>query len=131
MLAANVSILPVVNQMQVSPFMYRPQLIESFTKRGIQVASHKSIHRGEFLDNDVIQSLASKYSKSPAQIMIKWGLQKNFIVISKTSSLDRMKQNRDIFDFSLSSEDVGKLDNLTDEEEVSIRFKHEMKSRED
>ena len=117
--------------MQISPFMYRPQLIESFTKRGIQIASHKSLHRGDFLDNDVIEALASKYSKSPAQIMIKWGLQKNFTVITKTSSLDRMKQNRDIFDFSLSLEDVGKLDNLTNEEEILIRFKHEMKSRED
>ncbi len=118
-----------MNQIQVSPVMYRPKMIEYFSKLGIQIASHKSLHRGESLDNNTIQELSKKYSKSPAQIMIRWGVQKGFIVITKTSSLERMKQNRDVFDFALSHDDVVKLDSLTGEDDILARFKHEMKSR--
>lgn len=61
--------------------------------------------------------------------MIKWGLQKQFIVVTKTSSMKRMKENRNVFDFSLSTEDMEKIDAVTKEEDVLVRFEHEMKSR--
>lgn len=127
--------------------MYRPKIINYFTENlRIRIASHKSLNRGDFggdrnndkedsslVDNNeknnILQKLAKKYTKSSAQIMIKWGVQKNFIVVFKTSSLERMKENMDIFDFSLEDEDIINIDALTKEEDIIARYEHEMASR--
>mmetsp|Transcript_28084 Transcript_28084/g.32079 ORF Transcript_28084/g.32079 Transcript_28084/m.32079 type:complete len:289 (-) Transcript_28084:8-874(-) len=129
LLSANISIQPIVNQMEISPFMYRPQIIGYFAKKNIVVESHKSLHRGNCLENKIIQEMSLALSKSPAQIMVRWGIQKGFIVVCKTSSLSRMKENRNVFDFTLSEKDIERLDALTDGENILARHQQELRSK--
>lgn len=129
LLASNISVYPVVCQMQVSPFMYRPDIIQFFQKRNILVESHKSLNRGERISDSIIDTISKKYNKSHAQIMIRWGIQKSLCVICKTSFKERMIENRNVVDFLLSDEDMQTLDHLTTKEEIQTRKEHEFKSR--
>ena len=118
----NISVPPAVNQFEVSPFMYRPQDVSYFQERGILVSSSKSLHRAdECLNNPQLKSLSTKYSVTPAQVMLRWGLQKGLIVISKTATPARMVENRALFCFSLSEVDMQTLDELTTDEDVAKR----------
>lgn len=129
LVSANISVQPILNQIEISPVMYRPKIIDYFANKNIVIESHKSLSRGSCLENKIIQEISVAHSKSPAQIMIRWGLQKGFVVVSKTSSLNRMIENRNVFDFSLSEDDVKRLDAMTDEKNILARHEHEMKSR--
>jgi len=81
----NISVPPVVNQFEVSPFMYRADLVSFFRQKGLLVSSSKSLHRGDGFDNSVIKNLSEKYRNrergclrirpTPAQIILRWGVQ--------------------------------------------------------
>lgn len=118
----NISVPPAVNQFEVSPFMYRPRDVSYFQERGILVSSSKSLHRGgECLNNHELKSISEKYSVSPAQVMLRWGVEKKLIVVCKTATPKRMKENRDIFGFTLTQVDMQILDGLTTDEDVAKR----------
>jgi len=118
----NIKVLPAVNQFEVSPFMYRPNDVSYFQERGILVSSSKSLHRGgECLENEQLNEIASNHSVTPAQVMLRWGIQKGFIVVCKTSNIERMVENRALFHFALSDEEMEVLDGLTSAEDVKAR----------
>jgi diketogulonate reductase-like aldo/keto reductase len=117
----HITVFPVVNQLEVSPAMYRPDLIRYFQQRNIVVASFKSLNRGGAMDRDVIVELSDKYGVSPAHVMLRWNFQHGLVVISKTSNLERMQQNRNIFHFSISAEDMKSLDAITTYEDIVER----------
>jgi len=118
---ADISIPPAVNQFEVSPFMYRPKLIQYFQGRGIAVVSSKALNRAACLDQVSIADIARRYSVTPAQVLLRWNFQKGLIVATKTSSLRRMEENRSILHFELSSEDMAVLDSLTTEKDIRER----------
>jgi len=113
--------LPTVNQMEVSPAMYRPETIHFFVERGIVVSASKAMHRGESFEKGPIRKLADKYSVTPAQVILRWALQKGLVLCVKTSNTFRMQENRSIFQFSLSDEDCSLLDAITTQEDVAKR----------
>ena len=136
---------PIINQMEVSCFMYRPKIVNYFQSHaGILVASSKSLHRGTNWDTcDVLQTIVKNKNKeqnnndstgivstltiTPAQILLRWCYQKNMIVISKTSSKRRMKdENRNIFHFALSDAEMKLLDSITTIEAIEERNKLEI-----
>lgn len=118
----NITIPPAVNQFEVSPFMYRPGDVSYFQKRGLIVSSSKSLHRaGECLDNKHLTKIARKHSVTTAQIMLRWGVQRGLVVVCKTATPVRMAENRCIFDFTLSDEEIAALDELTAREDVTKR----------
>lgn len=78
-----ITVHPVVMQMEVSPVMYRPELIQYFHDRGMAVAAYKPLNRAACLTHPALVELAAKYKVTVAQIMLKWGLQKGLIVICK------------------------------------------------
>jgi diketogulonate reductase-like aldo/keto reductase len=123
---------PLIHQFEVSPFMYRPETIEYFTERKIVVAASKALNRTVGLDSNdgaVVKVIAKSHSVTPAQILLRWSFQKGFVVLSKTISLLRMKENRALFDFSLSTEEMNRLDEITKEEIVRARDELEAKRR--
>lgn len=123
---------PLIHQFEVSPFMYRPETIEYFTERKILVAASKALNRTVGLDSNdgaVVKVIAKSHSVTPAQILLRWSFQKGFVVLSKTVSLLRMKENRALFDFSLSTEEMNRLDEITKEEIVRARDELEAKRR--
>lgn len=119
--------VPVVNQIEVSPVLYRKDVIEYFGANSIFISAYKPLNRAACFDRSPLPELAAKYCKTPAQIMLRWGLQKRLIVVAKTSS--RMKENRDITDFSLTEDEMQQLDALTTPEYIREREDHELMRR--
>ena len=125
----NITIPPVVNQFEVSPFMYRPELVSYFQKKGVLVSSSKALHRGGGFNESVVQKLSEKYHVTPAQILIRWGFQKSLIVVTKTATPSRMLENRDVFSFSMDDDEIKRLDSLTTSDDVAKREQLEVERK--
>lgn len=121
LLRSGISVQPVVNQIEVSPLMYRPDTIEYFQRRGIVIAASKALNRGGALQLETVCKLADKYNVTSASILIRWAVQKNLVVITKSSNPGRMVNNRDVFQFSISADDMSLLDDMTTKEAIEER----------
>lgn len=132
LLRANIPsfIPPLINQFEVSPLMYRSNMIQYFQEeKGILIAASKAMNRGSSSTLQVIQDIARVNSVSPAQVLLRWSYQKKFIVLSKTSNLLRMRENRDILGFCLSNEEIQQLDYITTSNDIRIREELEVKRK--
>jgi diketogulonate reductase-like aldo/keto reductase len=109
-LVENSSTVPAVNQVEFSPYLYQKDLLEFCRKNGIQLEAYSPLTKGHKLSDPKLAALASKYSRSPAQILIRWALQHQIVVIPKSSKGERITENADVFDFAISSEDMRALD---------------------
>ncbi len=105
-------IVPAVNQIECHPLCYPKELIDYCQSRGIQVQAYAPLARGAYLDNDVMCVLGTKYGRTPAQIGLRWAIQKGISVIPKSVHPDRIKNNAEIFDFTIEQEDMDILDTL-------------------
>jgi diketogulonate reductase-like aldo/keto reductase len=106
------STVPAVNQVEFSPYLYQEDLLEFCRKSNIQVESYSPLTKGRKLDDPKLVDMASKYSKSPAQILIRWALQHQIVVIPKSSKKERIVENAGVFDFAISPEDMRALDSF-------------------
>ena len=111
-LLQNSDLAPAVNQVEFHPFLYQKELLNYCRKQGIHVEAYSPLARGENLKHPKIVAIAAKYSKTPAQVMIRWGLQHGLTVIPKSVKEERIKENSQVFDFQLSDEDMRVLDSL-------------------
>ncbi len=105
-------IVPAVNQIEFHPYCYQKDLLEYCQDRGIQVQAYAPLARGAYLDNDIMCVLATKYVKTPAQIGLRWAIQKGVSVIPKSTDPDRIRTNGEIFDFEIEEADMQLIDNL-------------------
>jgi diketogulonate reductase-like aldo/keto reductase len=107
-------VVPAVNQIELSPYNYnnRKEVIDHCRSKDILVQAYSPLTKGHKLPDPNLAKIASKYSKSPAQVLIRWALQHGFNVLPKSSSRERMAENFDVFDFSISREDMDYLDSL-------------------
>ena len=109
-------IKPAVNQIETHPYFQRESLVKFCQKHGVCVTAHTPLGGAaantewfgtvSCLDDQVLKGLAEKYKKSTAQIALRWGIQRNTVVIPKSSKLERLKENFQVFDFELSKEDM-------------------------
>jgi diketogulonate reductase-like aldo/keto reductase len=127
--ADGITIKPAVNQIEISPLMYRAKTIQYFQDHGIIMVASKALHRVSGIDNGIVPSIAAKHSATSAQVLIRWGIQKGLVVVSKTSNPQRMAENRGVLDLRLLEEDIAKLDALTSEEEIRAREYLEIERR--
>lgn len=127
--APGITVKPVVNQMEISPFMYRPSIIQYFQERGVVMVASKALHRASGLEDGVVPSIAAKHNVTPAQVMLRWGIQKGVVVIAKTSNPQRMIENRAVLNFSLTDEDIAELDKLTTSEAIRARDERELQTK--
>ena len=88
---------PVVNQIELSPFLQQPSIISFCQMEDIQLTGYCPLAKGRRLDNTILTSIAEKHGKSSAQVMIRWALQKRQAVIPKSSNPARITQNANIF----------------------------------
>jgi 2,5-diketo-D-gluconate reductase A len=109
---AHATIPPVVDQVKFSPFEYRRALLEGAQARRVVVEAYSPLGTGRYLSNDTIRRLASRLGRTPAQVLLRWCLQRDLIVISKSTHRDRIEENARIFDFALSDQDMAALDAL-------------------
>ena len=107
-------IAPAINQIELHPFLYQKELIAFCREKGIVVEAYSSLVHGEKFEHPTLKALAKKHEKSVAQILIRWALQHNFIVLPKSTKEERIIQNKDVFNFILSEEDMEILNNLNE-----------------
>ena len=103
---------PVVNQVQFSPFEYRRQLLAECGSRGIVLESYSSLGTGRHLGDDTVRRIGERMGRTPAQVLLRWCVQRGVPVIPKSTHRERIEENSQIFDFTLADEDVGALDAL-------------------
>jgi diketogulonate reductase-like aldo/keto reductase len=103
---------PVVNQVQFSPFEYRRRLLEESRRKGVGIEAYSPLGTGKHLSADAVAEIAERRGRTPAQILIRWCVQRDTIVIPKSTHRERIEENGQIFDFSLSDEDMAALDAL-------------------
>ncbi|OGU28227.1 MAG: glyoxal reductase [Ignavibacteria bacterium GWA2_35_9] len=114
-LKKNSSVLPAVNQIEFNPFVFEREVKEYCQNLGVAVEAYTPIARGRKFKHQDIKRLSDKYGKTEAQVMLRWGIQHNVIVIPKSSSPERIKENADIFNFNISDEDMGVMNSLDED----------------
>lgn len=113
-LLAHSTIKPVLNQVELHPKLSQKELIAFCKEHDIQVQAWSPIARGAVLNEPLIVELAKKYKKSTAQIILRWHLQNDVLIIPKSTNKERLKSNASIFDFELLKEDMQKIDALNE-----------------
>jgi diketogulonate reductase-like aldo/keto reductase len=103
---------PVVNQVQFSPFEYRRGLLEACEERGVAIEAYSPLGTGRHLDDPEVREVADRVGRTPAQVLIRWCVQRALIVLPKSTHRERIGANAQVFDFDLSDEDMAALDAL-------------------
>jgi diketogulonate reductase-like aldo/keto reductase len=110
-LLAESEVTPAVNQIELHPMLTQRETRDYCAPHNIIIESYSPIMRGgEILENELISGFAQKYSKTPAQIVLRWHVQNGFIVIPKSVNAERIQENIDLFDFELTEDDVQQID---------------------
>ncbi len=107
-------VIPVINQVEFSPYLYQKELLDFCNENKIQLEAYSPLTRGHKLNDKKLIDIAKKYNKTSAQILIKWELQHNIVVIPKSTKKERIKENFDVFNFNIEKEDMNKLDNFNE-----------------
>ncbi|MDC1418878.1 aldo/keto reductase [Candidatus Thioglobus sp.] len=97
------------NQVEYHPFLSQSKLLDSMKNLDIIPVAYCPICRGDVAKDDVIINLSEKYSKTPAQIALRWIVQQNAVAIPKTANLERLKENSNIYDFNLDEGDMEQI----------------------
>lgn len=119
-LKKNAEIIPMVNQVEVHPQNSKSDMLSYCEENNIQLIAWSPIMRGKLFSNELMIDLAEKYNKTIAQIILRWHVQRGAIPIPKSSNEERIKENLNIFDFELSSEDMEIINSLNAGDNVSV-----------
>lgn len=121
-LSHNVSVKPVVNQVETHVFCQQVKAKEYMDELDCKIMAWGPLAEGKngFFSNPTLTEIGTKYNKSVAQIALRYLLQRDVIIIPKSSKIERMKQNIDIFDFELSKEDMDKILELDTKQSLVI-----------
>ncbi|MGY3189076.1 aldo/keto reductase [Lysinibacillus sp. TE18511] len=108
------SIIPVINQIEFHPHLIQEEVRAYCKEKGVQVEAWSPLMNGSLLEEALIQQLATKYRKTPAQIVLRYDVQHGVVTIPKTMTPTRMTENLAVFDFALTEEEMAQLDALND-----------------
>ncbi len=103
-------VVPAVDQVEFSPFLYQKDLLSYCRDRGIVLEAYSPLTRGKRLDDPGLVAMAREYGKTPAQMLIRWVLQKGMVAIPKSVHPERMRENASVFDFEITAEDEATMD---------------------
>ena len=112
-------VVPAVNQVEFSPYLYQRELLTFCRDHGIQLEAYSSLTRGEKLADPPLVAVAARHAKTPAQVLLRWTLQHRIIVIPKSVRRRRIAENAALFDFELSPAEMATLDALDEGLRVS------------
>jgi diketogulonate reductase-like aldo/keto reductase len=110
--SAGGTVTPAANQVQFSPFEFRRGLLEDCERRGVALEAYSPLGTGGHLDNPTVREIAERLGRTPAQVLIRWCLERRIPVIPKSTHRERIEENAQVFDFALSDQDVAALDAL-------------------
>jgi 2,5-diketo-D-gluconate reductase A len=103
---------PAVNQVNFSSMQYRRALLEACQRRSVALAAYSPLGTGRHLSNETVREVAQRLGRAPAQVLLRWCVQRDVPVIPKSTHRERIEENADIFSFQLSDEDMRELDAL-------------------
>ena len=109
-LAKTAAVMPAVNQIEFHPHLQQPELIARCRQAGIVVEAWSPLMQGKVDQVPELVEIAAAAGKSPAQVALRWAMQKGVVVIPKSTKRERLEENAGIFDFELSPEDVARID---------------------
>uniref|UniRef100_UPI0040297413 aldo/keto reductase n=1 Tax=Lachnospira eligens TaxID=39485 RepID=UPI0040297413 len=117
-LSENWTVVPAVNQIEIHPYYANIENVEYAKKNGIAIEAYSPLggNGAGTLENEVIIALADKYGKTPAQIVLRWELQRGIIVLPKSTHQERIISNFDVFEFELSEDDMNAINELNKNE---------------
>ncbi len=111
-LRAHAEVPPAADQVEFHPFVYDPELLRYATERSIRIEAWSPLTRGRHLDHPTIAAIAAAHRRTPAQVLLRWGLQHDLIVLPKSVRPERILENSRIFDFDLTTAEMAALDAL-------------------
>ena len=106
------SVVPAVNQVQFSPFWYRRGVVDACARHGVAAEAYSPLGTGRHLSDKTVRQVAQRAGRTPAQVLLRWCLQHGIPVIPKSAHRDRIEENAQIFDFTLSDADMAEFDAL-------------------
>lgn len=120
-----VEITPAVNQVELHPFFTQPHALEIMNEYHIQAEAWAPLGGGRYdaFNNEVLKEIAEKHNKSIGQVMLRWNVQRGVVVIPKSTHIERIKENMEIWDFTLSEEEMHQISSL-DKGYVGTAVKH-------
>jgi len=120
-LISQTDIIPSVNQIEVHPYLENGEVVNFCQKNGIAVTAYKPIGGGDgdLLKNPILVNISKEHEKSPAQISLRWGLQRGLIVIPKSTHKNRITENLNVFDFKLTKEEMKQIGSLNKNQRFS------------
>ncbi len=111
-LLATATVPPVVDQVQFSPYEYRKALLDSCRQNGIALEAYSPLGTGRHLTSDTVERIARRQERTPAQVLLRWAIERGIPVIPKSTHRERIAENAQLFDFRLSDQDIAELDAL-------------------
>ena len=111
-LLATATVPPVVDQVQFSPYEYRKALLDSCRQNGIALEAYSPLGTGRHLTSDTVAELARRHGRTPAQVLLRWCIERGIPIIPKSTHRERIAENAQLFDFRLSNQDIAELDAL-------------------
>jgi diketogulonate reductase-like aldo/keto reductase len=103
---------PVVNQVQFNPFAYRRRLLDACEERDVAIEAYSPLGTGQHLADEKVGEIAGRLGRTPAQVLVRWAVQRGLVVLPKSAHRDRIEENAQVFDFTLSDDDMAALDAL-------------------
>lgn len=118
-------VIPAVNQVETNPLNQQVKAQENMEKYGVHIEAWAPFGEGKnnMFNNEVLMQIARKYNKSVAQVILRWLIQRNVIIACKSTHIERMQENIDVFDFKLSNEDMEEIKKL--DSNNSLFFNHQ------
>jgi diketogulonate reductase-like aldo/keto reductase len=105
-------VVPAVNQVEFHPFVFDPELLAYCARLGIRLEAWAPLTRGRRFDDATVRAIAAAHGRTPAQVLLRWGIEHGLIEIPKSVHRERIEENAKIFDFSLPADEVAHLDAL-------------------
>jgi diketogulonate reductase-like aldo/keto reductase len=103
---------PSVNQVEFHPFLFQRDLLAHARKHGIRLEAYAPLVKAKRMSHPVLRRIAAKHGRTPAQVLVRWGLEHEVATIPKSVRPDRIRENADVFGFALDAEDRKALDGL-------------------
>ncbi len=111
-LLAAATLPPAVNQIEVSPFLQQREVRSYCEEHGIVVEAYSPLTKAKRLDDPTVAAVAEAVGRSPAQVLLRWGLQSDMVVLPKSVRPERIAENAALFDFGIAPDDMARLDAL-------------------
>lgn len=111
-LRAVADVQPTIDQVQFSPFEFRRALLEECEQRKVVLEAYSPLGTGRHLGDETVGRIADRLGRTPAQVLLRWCLERDLVILPKSTHRERIEQNAQVFDFTLSGEDMEALDAL-------------------